>query len=56
MEGYKKNGKNVDAKYNAGHKVKTIKKSPGKSVQKVRHKKFGERTVVERKASLSLCS
>ena len=56
MEGYKKNGKNVDAKYNAGHKVKTIKKSSGKSVQKVRHKKFGERTVVERKASLSLCS
>ena len=49
MEGYKKNGKNVDAKYNAGHKVKISKKSPGKLAQKVRHKKFGEGTVVERK-------
>ena len=49
MEDYQKNGKNVDAKYNAGHKVKVSKKSPGKSVQKVRHKKFGEGTVVERK-------
>ena len=35
--------------YNAGHKVKVGKKSSGKSVQKVRHKKFGEGTVVERK-------
>ena len=35
--------------YYAGHKVKVSKKSPGKSVQKVRHKKFGEGTVVERK-------
>ena len=49
MEDYQKNGKNVDAKYNAGHKVKTGKKSPGKSAQKVRHKKFGDGTVVERK-------
>ena len=49
MEDYQKNGQNVDAKYNAGHKVKVSKKSPGKSVQKVRHKKFGEGTVVERK-------
>ena len=49
MEDYQKNGKNVDAKYNAGHKVKVSKKSLGKSVQKVRHKKFGEGTVVERK-------
>ena len=49
MEDYQKNGKNVDAKYNAGHKVKVSKKSPGKSVQEVRHKKFGEGTVVEKK-------
>ena len=49
MEDYQKNGQNVDAKYNAGHKVKTVKKSSGKSVQKVRHKKFGVGTVVERK-------
>ena len=45
MEDYKKNGENVDAKYNAGRKVK------GKKValQRIRHKKFGEGTVVERK-------
>lgn len=49
MEDYKKNGKNVDAKYNAGHKVKVGKKSTGKSVQMVRHKKFGEGVVVETK-------
>lgn len=49
MEDYQKNGKNVDAKYNAGHKVKISKKSPGKLAQKVRHKKFGEGTVVEKK-------
>ena len=49
MEDYQKNGKNVDVKYNAGHKVKVSKKSPGKSVQEVRHKKFGEGTVVEKK-------
>lgn len=44
-EDYQKNGKNVDAKYNAGRKVK------GKKValQRIRHKMFGEGTVVERK-------
>ena len=49
MEDYQKNGKNVDAKYNAGHKVKVVKKSSVKSVQKVRHKKFGEGVVMETK-------
>ena len=48
-EDYKKNGKNIDAKYNAGHKVKVGKKSSGKPAQKVRHKKFGEGIVVEKK-------
>lgn len=48
-EDYKKNGKNVDAKYNAGHKVKIGKKDAGKTVQKIRHKKFGEGIVVEKK-------
>lgn len=47
MEDYLKNGKNVDAVYSAG--LKKAKKSPSKSAQKVRHKKFGEGTVVERK-------
>ena len=49
MEDYQKNGKNVDANYNAGHKVKVGKKSSGKLVQKIRHKKFGEGVVVEKK-------
>lgn len=48
-EDYQKNGKNVDAKYNADHKVKVGKKSSGRSVQKIRHKKFGEGVVVETK-------
>ena len=49
MEDYQKNRKNVDAKYNAGHKVKVGKKSSGKLVQKIRHKKFGEGVVMETK-------
>lgn len=48
MEDYQKNGKNIDAKYNAGHKVKVSKKSFGKPAQKIQHKKFGEGTVVEK--------
>ena len=47
MDDYRKNGKNVDAVFSAG--LKKVKKSPGKSAQKVRHKKFGLGTVVERK-------
>ena len=46
MEDYRKNGKNVDAEYSARMKKK---KAPGKTVQKVRHKKFGLGTVVEKK-------
>ncbi len=42
MDDYLKNGKNVDAKYNAEKKTK-VKKS---SSQHVRHKKFGEDIVV----------
>ena len=42
-EDYQKNGKNVDAEYNAGRKVK------GKKAERIRHKKFGLGTVVERK-------
>ena len=49
MEDYITRGKNVDDKYNAGHKVKAVKKSPGKSAQKDWHKKFRLGTVVERK-------
>ena len=45
-EDYQKNGKNVDAKYNASHGVKAGKT---KKVEKIRHKKFGEGVVVERK-------
>ena len=45
---YRKNGKAKEAEYNAEH-VKPAKKSPGKSAQKVRHKKFGEGVVVETK-------
>ena len=47
MEDYRSRGKNVDAVYSAG--LKKVKKSPGNSAQKVRHKKFGLGTVVERK-------
>ena len=44
-EDYRKNGKDIDAKYNAGRKAK------GKKVaaQRIRHKKFGEGIVVEKK-------
>ena len=49
MEDYRKNGKKAEDEYYAGRVRKVSKKSPGKSVQKVRHKKFGEGTVVERK-------
>lgn len=45
---YRKNGKAREAAYNTEH-VKPAKKSPGKSAQKVRHKKFGEGVVVETK-------
>ena len=45
---YRKNGKAREAAYNAEH-VKPAKKGPGKSAQKVRHKKFGEGVVVETK-------
>ena len=45
MEDYRKNGKKAEDEYNAGRK----KKGTGKSAQKVRHKKFGLGTVVERK-------
>ena len=48
VEDYQKNGKNVDAKYNAKHGAKAVKKGSGKSAQKVRHKKFGEGIVVEK--------
>ena len=37
------------AEYNAKHSVNAGKKSSGKPAQKVRHKKFGEGTIVERK-------
>ena len=47
MEDYLKNGKNVDAVYRAG--LKKAKKSSSKSAQKVRHKKFGEGVIVEKK-------
>ena len=45
-EDYQKNGKNADAEYNAKHGVK-----PGKKAvqQWIRHKKFGEGGVVEKK-------
>lgn len=42
MEDYLKNGKDVDAKYNAGKKTK-VKKA---TLQRVRHKKFGEGIVI----------
>lgn len=46
MDDYKK--KIVDVMYSSGHKVMDGKKSAGKSVQKVCHKKFGEGIVVEK--------
>lgn len=42
MDDYLKNGKNVDAKYNAGKKAKVKKPTS----QHVRHKKFGEGIVI----------
>lgn len=42
-EDYQKNGKNVDAEYNAGRKAK------GKNAERIRHKKFGEGVIVEKK-------
>ena len=45
-EDYQKNGKNVDAEYNAKHGVKPGKKA---AQQWIRHKKFGEGVVVEKK-------
>ena len=45
MEDYQKNGKNVDAKYNAGKKGKVR----GTTSRYVRHKKFGEGVVMETK-------
>ena len=46
QEDYQKNGKNSDAEYNAKHGVK-----PGKKAvqQWIRHKKFGEGVVIEKK-------
>ena len=44
-EDYQKNGKNVDAKYNAGKKGK----ARGTASRYVRHKKFGEGVVMETK-------
>lgn len=46
-EDYQKNGKDVDAKYNAGKKTK-VKKTAS---QYVRHKKFGEGVVIETKGN-----
>ena len=43
---YQKNGKNVDAKYNASHGVKAGKKAVQ---QWIRHKKFGDGVVVDTK-------
>lgn len=45
MEDYQKNGKRAEDEYNAGRKVK------GKKValQRIRHKKFGDGVIVERK-------
>ncbi len=45
MDDYLKNGKNVDAKYNAGRKVK----ARGTASRYVRHKKFGEGIIIETK-------
>ena len=45
-EDYQKNGKNVDAKYNASHGVKAGR---AKKVERIRHKKFGEGVVIEKK-------
>ena len=38
----------IDTKFNVSHNVK-VKKPPGKSAQKVWHKKYGLGTVVKRK-------
>ena len=43
------NGKNAEAKYNAKDGVKAGKKSSGKPAQKIRHMKFGECVILERK-------
>lgn len=48
MEDYKIRGQDVDAVYNAELKVKGKKPT----MQRGRHKKFGERTVVETKGEL----
>ena len=37
------------AEYNAKHSVNAGKKSSGKPAQKVRHRKYGEGVIVERK-------
>ena len=46
MDDYRARGKNADAEYNKSH-VKVSKKKAGKVERKVRHKAFGEGTVVE---------
>lgn len=47
MEDYRARGKNADVEYNKS-RVKVTKKKAGKTqIQKVRHKAFGEGTVVE---------
>ena len=46
-----KKGKNVDAKSNATHVKDAVKKRTGKTSRKIRHKKFGEGTIVEKKNS-----
>ena len=43
IEDYRQRGKGVDARYNAGRGRKS------KKVERIRHKKFGLGTVVERK-------
>ena len=47
MDDYKARGKNVDAEYNKTH-IKKSRKSTGKSdIRRVKHKTFGEGTVID---------
>lgn len=48
MDDHQKNENNIDAKLKVVHE-KVVKKRTVKSAQKIRHKKFGEGTVVEKK-------
>ena len=52
MEDYKRRGGDVDARYNAGRG----RKSKKTAVERIRHKKFGEGTVVERKGDFIVVS